>query len=242
MIKNIKILIAVFAASAFCIADQAKLQIYLPREIIIKDDGPGMAPEVVDKIFDPYFSTKEEGSGLGLAICHSIIKKHGGVLAVESELGKGATFTIKLPVHHKHMAEIDGLTTKAEKGIRPSCILIMDDEQMIRDMASQMLSHLGHDVITAADGDQAVKVYRQAQEDNTPFDMAIMDLTIPGGKGGLEAAGEILAHDPDAKLVVASGYSNDPIMAHYQDHGFVAMLTKPFMVVDLEKILAAVLS
>ncbi len=209
-------------------------------KVIIKDDGPGMTPEVVDKIFDPYFSTKEEGSGLGLAISHSIIQKHGGVLAVESELGKGTTFTIKLPVHHKHIPEIDGFA-KAEKEVRPSRILIMDDEAMIRDMASHMLGHLGHEVATAADGDQAVQFYRQAQEDNNPFDMAIMDLTIPGGKGGLEAAGEILTLDPDAKLVVASGYSNDPIMAHYQEHGFTAMLTKPFMVADLENILAATL-
>ncbi len=209
-------------------------------KVIIKDDGPGMAPEIVEKIFDPYFSTKDEGSGLGLAISHSIIQKHGGVLSVESTPGQGTTFTIKLPAKVKHLA-VSSSQAQPVAEVPSARILLMDDEEMIRSMASQMLQHLGHTVSTSKDGEQALEIYQQAMTAGKPFDLVIMDLTIPGGMGGQEAAKELLRYDSAATLVVASGYSNDPVMANYQEYGFAAMLNKPFRVADLKKIMAEVL-
>lgn len=209
--------------------------------VIIKDDGPGMAPEVIGHIFDPYFSTKEKGSGLGLAISHSILYKHGGFLGVESELGVGTTFTVKLPVHDKSIP-VDDDPEYFVSEVCSARILIMDDEEMILEMATQILEYLGHEVVTAGDGDLAVELYRQAKDQGEPFTMVIMDLTIPGGKGGQEAVKEILAFDATAKVVVASGYCNDPVMANYKEYGFSAKMNKPFMVRDLQEALAAVLA
>ena len=202
--------------------------------VTINDNGPGISPAVLEKIFDPYFSTKQEGSGLGLAICHSIIAKHGGVLTAQSGVGQGATFTIKLPVASE--CEVKTPLDPISKAIqRPLKILIMDDEEMLRTLAAHILIELGHEAEVVKDGDEALAVYSKAMEAGSPFDGVIMDLTIPGGMGGKEAVAKLLELDPGAKVIVASGYSNDPVMANYKAHGFVAMLVKPFRVADLEK-------
>lgn len=207
--------------------------------ITIRDNGPGMEQPLLDKIFDPYFTTKEKGSGLGLAICHSIIKKHGGIIQVSSEAGQGTVFTLKLPAGRPEHCRP---TTPMERPAGPSRlkVLIMDDEEMIRSLAMEIFTALGHDPHTTSDGAAALAAYAEAMTRGTPFDLVIMDLTIPGGMGGREAVDKILAIDPTARVVVASGYSNDPVMAHYRDHGFVAMLVKPFRIVDLEKIIAEI--
>mgnify|MGYP005838571329 CR=1 FL=1 len=207
--------------------------------ITIRDNGPGMEQPLLDKIFDPYFTTKEKGSGLGLAICHSIIKKHGGIIQVNSEPGQGTVFTLKLPASkqesHRPPAPVD-----QPAGPNRLKILIMDDEQMIRSLAMEIFTALGHEPHTTPDGASALAAYAEAMNLGTPFDLVIMDLTIPGGMGGKEAVGKILAMNAAARVVVASGYSNDPVMAHYHDHGFVGMLVKPFRIVDLEKVIAEI--
>ena len=199
----------------------------------IMDDGPGIEPDILENIFDPYFTTKEEGSGLGLAICHSIIQKHQGILRVESERGVGTEFTIKLPVATDAPAiKIPSLVRQAVTGKMK--ILIMDDEAMIQNLGVEMCQILDHQADVAEDGKAALRLYQEAMASGLPFDLVIMDLTIPGGMGGQEAVTELLRIDPTARVIVSSGYSNDPVMSHFKAHGFVGKLVKPFTLEDLK--------
>jgi signal transduction histidine kinase/ActR/RegA family two-component response regulator len=208
--------------------------------IKIEDSGIGIPAEIVDKVFDPYFTTKQEGSGLGLAVCHSIISKHGGYLTVKSQPGSGTTFFVCLPsgVSVDKTVVVPQLE---ESVVRAKLIMVMDDEEMIRDVSEAQLSRLGHEVVLVKDGKQAVARYQELQALGTPVDLVITDLTIPGGMGGQEAAREILAGDPAAKLIVASGYSNDPVMASYREYGFCAAITKPFNMRELREAIVAAL-
>ena len=208
--------------------------------VTIQDNGPGIPDDILEKIFDPYFSTKQEGSGLGLAICHSIIQKHDGVLLVESTPGHGTLFSMRLPVSKSAnlpRATIGAIAPAPKETLN---VLVMDDEQMLLALAREMLSVLGHTVTTATNGAEAIRLYQQAMDSSTPFDIVIMDLTVPGGMGGKEAGARLLEIDPQARIIVASGYSNDPVLANYQKYGFSAILVKPFLMGDLEKVLAAV--
>ena len=202
-------------------------------EITIADQGPGISPEIIDKLFDPYFTTKKKGSGLGLSICHSIISQHRGTIAVASVPGEGATFTIRLPASRgKDLSseEMTGAALPVQKGMR---ILLMDDEEMVSSVAREMLVHLGHAVEVAGDGQAAVALYQEALRQGRRFDVVILDLTIPGGMGGKETVRELLRIDPASRVIVASGYSNDPIMAAYADYGFRAAVSKPFRLQEL---------
>jgi CheY-like chemotaxis protein len=203
--------------------------------ISIQDTGIGIPEEILDKIFDPYFSTKKEGSGLGLAICHSIINKHDGIITVQSKPGKGTTFIIYLPAELNNPQHTDDKKPKAKSAVKAARIMVMDDEDMIRDVAKMQLSILGHEAILVTDGEQAINKYQALQDSGTPVDLVIMDLTIPGGMGGREAAQRVLQLDPHAKIIVASGYSNDPVMANYREYGFCAALIKPFDLSELRK-------
>lgn len=209
-------------------------------EIRIADSGPGIPEDLLEHIFDPYFTTKKEGSGLGLAITHSIINKHNGMISTTSTPGKGATFKILLPA-------IDTPLQESRTGDRPEphpasgTIMIMDDELSVREVTGQLLAHLGYAVIAVTDGEQAVHKYQQRMGTDNPVDLVIMDLTIPGGMGGREAAEKILKLDPHVKLIVSSGYSQDPIMANYTDFGFQGFLSKPYQLHDLQAVLQQVL-
>jgi len=210
-------------------------------KISIADNGTGILPNVMDKIFDPYFSTKTKGNGLGLAISHSIITKHGGHIEVDSQLGEGTTFTIFLPAASKPPAPIKQTEKSAENGLHTK-IMIMDDEEMVRNVAEEMLSRLGHQVVLAKDGDEAVRLYRESLETKIPIELAILDLTIPGGMGGEEAIKKILSTNPEAKAIVSSGYSNDPVMSSFKDYGFCGAVVKPYQLEQLEKAINEVLS
>ena len=202
-------------------------------EISIADSGPGINSDIADKLFDPYFTTKGQGSGLGLSICHSIVSQHGGTISATSSPGKGATFTILLPTDkEKDQPEDDGLAKRLpeQKGIQ---ILLMDDDEMVSEVAQAMLQYLGHETILARDGQEAIRLYRQSLEKDHKFELIIMDLTIPGGMGGKEAVREIHKIDPEARVIVASGYSNDPIMASFAEYGFCAAVIKPFQMQEL---------
>lgn len=211
-------------------------------KITVTDQGTGIAPELLPRIFDPYFSTKEQGNGLGLAICHSIINKHKGLIEVDSEPGKGSSFHVYLPAAEDGPADNDKEVPGLAGSMRRSKILIMDDEELIRDVGSQMLTILGHEAHCAVDGEEAITLYRNARDSSAPFDLVIMDLTIPGGMGGQQAVIEILRIDPQARVIVSSGYSTDPVMANFRDYGFCGMITKPYSLNDLKEIVEAVVS
>ncbi len=203
--------------------------------IVIKDAGIGIPREIIDKIFDPYFSTKREGSGLGLAICHSIINKHDGYIKVDSKPGQGTTFTIYLPAAGTIDHAVPEKMKTVRRAVKACRIMVMDDEKMLLDLAAAQLEALGHEAVLAPDGEQAVNRYQEMQDSGTPVDLVIMDLTIPGGMGGKEAAEKLLKVDSQAKIIVASGYSNDPVMADYRRYGFCAAIPKPFDIADLSR-------
>ncbi|MFH7326821.1 ATP-binding protein [Desulfurivibrio sp. C05AmB] len=212
-----------------------KLALPAPGDYVrmsVKDHGVGIPANVLDRLFDPYYSTKQQGSGLGLAICHSIVSKHDGRITVDSSPGHGATFSVYLPAARQGDAARPEAARIASPA-REARILVMDDEEMIRDLARVLLAKMGHEVMTAADGVEAVRLYREALAAGKRIDLVIMDMTIPGGMGGQEAVGKILDLDPGAKVIVTSGYSNDQIMANFQDYGFRAALAKPFEIEEL---------
>ncbi|MFT5452768.1 MAG: nitrogen-specific signal transduction histidine kinase/CheY-like chemotaxis protein [Enterobacterales bacterium] len=195
----------------------------------ISDEGVGISKEQQKYIFDPYFTTKQSGSGLGLATAHSIIAKHKGYISVESELGKGTTFSIYLPAKSDAQLVDEVLLNDTREPLEKSGnILVMDDQQLILDVLSQMLQSLGFIVETALDGDQAIEKYTEAHKSGRPFDAVIMDLTIPGGKGGEDVIKELLVINPEIKAIVSSGYSTSPIMSNYTEYGFKGRLVKPF--------------
>ncbi|MCD6400113.1 PAS domain S-box protein, partial [candidate division WOR-3 bacterium] len=209
--------------------------------IIVKDEGIGIPREHLKRIFDPYFTTKKKGSGLGLAIVYSIIKKHGGYITVESELGKGATFYIYLPaVERKTEKETEYREERAAL-TKEGKILFMDDDGMVRETVGRMLEKKGYKVETAENGEEAVKKYRKAFNSKKPFDAVILDLTVPGGMGGKEAMKKLKEIDPDVKAIVSSGYSTDPIMSHYKKYGFKGVVAKPFIIEELQEVLRRVL-
>jgi len=206
----------------------------------ITDRGIGIPPNLLDKVFDPYFTTKQDGSGLGLAITHSIISKHGGYIFVESEQGVGTTFTIYINASKgEQIVEPDKEAPLQGKG--EGKILVMDDEEMIRDLLQEMLSHFGYDVLLAEDGVETLQIYQQQLGSDKPVDVVIMDLTIPGGMGGKETIMNLLKIDPAAKAIVSSGYSKDPVMCNYKEHGFAAVVNKPFNVNELHAAISKLL-
>jgi CheY-like chemotaxis protein len=204
-----------------------------------RDHGVGIHPDHLPKVFDPYFTTKHKGSGLGLTVAYSIIDKHNGRMTVESEHGHGTTFTIYLPASEKTASQ----PADEEKRlfIGKGRILVMDDEEFIRDVAIQMLNKIGYEVSVANDGNEAVEMYRQAQKSGEPFDTVIMDLTVPGGMGGKEAIQKLKKLDPNVKALVSSGYSNDPIMSSFRDYGFQGVVKKPYRIQDMSDALRSVI-
>ena len=208
--------------------------------ISFADEGYGMLPADLEKIFDPYFSTKPGAAGLGLATAHSIVTRHGGHLSVASEAGKGACCTMLLPSTGSPFPKRVPRRASGAAYCGGGTILLMDDEKVIRNIASKMLECLSYQVTACNTGEEAIALYRIAKESGTPYRLAVLDLTIAGGVGGKEAARRILEFDPGACLIVSSGYSNDPVLANYQHYGFHAALPKPYKLSDIEEVLASV--
>ena len=207
-------------------------------KISITDEGTGIPPEHLAKVFDPFFTTKQKGSGLGLAASYSIIRKHEGLITVDSELGRGTTFSIYLPASQGDVTFFSRVDTFTKGNGR---VLVMDDEEDMRNTTGDMLTRLGYTVDYAGEGVEAVAKYRQAREEGRPFDAVIMDLTVPGGMGGKEAARKLLELDPEARAIVSSGYSQDPIMSDFLSHGFRAVVKKPYRLRELSEVVAAVI-
>jgi len=212
-------------------------------EISIHDSGVGMPPEVLSKIFTPFFSTKTTGHGLGLAAVYSIVQHHHGWVEVESERGTGSTFHVFLPADPDSVVDSSKVDSSTHEPVRGSGrILVMDDQKYIATFMSDMLSHLGYAPTTTRDGQEAVEAFRRAEESGDPFRACVLDLTIPGGMGGIETALAIQRIRPDAVLVASSGYSDNPVVLEPKGHGFSASLVKPFRMEDLANVLESVLA
>ena len=207
--------------------------------IRVEDQGTGISRENLTRIFEPFFTTRDRSSGLGLSSAYSIIKGHKGTLTVESDLGQGSIFNVYLPASEKVLPR----KKEEPRKIRTfkGKVLIMDDEAMIRRSLGEMLERLGFDVEKADEGNEAVGLYREAKKEGTPFDLIILDLTIPGGMGGREALKRIMEIDPQVRAVVSSGYSRDPVLTRYWEFGFRGAVPKPYRFSDLKDTLEAVL-
>jgi PAS domain S-box-containing protein len=223
-------------------SDQIPLEAGRYIKISVHDKGEGILPGHLNKIFDPYFTTKKTGSGLGLSTAYSIIKKHGGLLTVDSEVGKGSTFHIFLKASAKTLlpGSEDELSADLIQG--EGRILLMDDEKYVREIAAELLQYLGYTVDTAKDGREALALYKKSMKDGELYKVVIMDLTIPGGMGGKETIQELKKLDPEAKTIVSSGYAKDPILAKFEKYGFDGMVPKPYNVEELSEILHQVIA
>ncbi len=180
-----------------------------------------------------------DGSGLGLATSYSIIRKHHGLIQAESAPGKGAVFFIHLPASETvaSPAVTPPRARTPRAGTGGGRILFMDDENVLQELVGAMLQHLGYQVVCAANGEEALTHYVQ----NGPFDAVIADLTIPGGMGGYEMVQKLRQVDPQVKAIVSSGYSNDPLMTNFQQHGFCGVIAKPYQMAELGKVLGDVI-
>ncbi|MFC1650321.1 PAS domain S-box protein [Candidatus Latescibacterota bacterium] len=204
-------------------------------KISLKDSGIGIPEEFISKIFDPYFTSKQKGSGLGLATTFSIVNKHDGYIEVESEIGVGTIFHVYIPASFKKVKKKK--TKKGKSAFTTRKILVMDDDEMVRNFASKLLKSFGHEVKTSEDGAETIHQYKQAMNSDSPIDIVIMDLTIPGGMGGKEAITKLLEINPEAKVIVSSGYSNDPVVSNYKEYGFKGFISKPYNIAEMEKVL-----
>ena len=208
-------------------------------EITVADEGVGISKKHLNQVFDPYFTTRETGNGLGLTTCYTIVRKHDGLITVKSRPGKGTTFTVYIPASRR-APDVQSTDETVLEG--HGRILVMDDEEMIRDVCCQMLAQLGYEVETARDGAEAISRYVSAKESGQPFEAVIADLTVQSGMGGKETARRLLEIDPKVKIVVSSGYSNDPVMADFRSHGFQGVMMKPYHLKHLSRVLKKVLS
>jgi len=201
--------------------------------ISVEDQGTGIPEEMLSRIFDPYFSTKEMGSrkgmGLGLAVCHSVVKKHQGAITVESKMGVGSTFRVYLPAYVSPPAPADGKTSApmvAADG--EGRILVMDDEEQVSTVVKELLSFLHYDVVIAHDGLEAIQHYQLSQAEGRPFDLVLLDLTVPGGLGGIDTFQKLREINPAVRVVVSSGYADDPMIKDFRSYGFDGALAKPY--------------
>ncbi len=210
-------------------------------KIGIVDCGIGIPPEILGRVFDPFFTTKQHGSGLGLAAAYSIVKRHNGHIFADSVQAKGSTFTIYLPAT-EFKPEPIALERKAGIIKKHGTVLFMDDEEFIRKLCEEAITEFGFKVLLASDGNTAIDLFNKANENNEPIDILILDLTIPGGKGGVETIAQIRKIAPNIPAVATSGYSDDPVMAEPQKYGFQDKLVKPFLVDEIYNILANLVS
>ena len=206
----------------------------------IRDQGAGIPSAVLEHIFDPYFTTKNEGSGLGLAVVHSIITRHKGRIEVQSQPGEGATFTIHLPACDEVLPDMEPLDQPLIQ--QTGHVLVMDDDRAVRLITGRMVRQLGFDVTEADHGARAIEIYEEHLQRGENIDLVIMDLTVPEGMGGLETVRKLLEIDPRCRAIVSSGYSNDPVMGNHRDYGFKAALVKPFDLRHLSQVLNRVLN
>jgi PAS domain S-box-containing protein len=208
--------------------------------ITVRDFGCGISPEALGRIFDPYFTTRQSGRGLGLTTAYAIATRHGGAIAAQSEIGRGSTFSLYLPASaQKAPAAAQKATAAAREAIEETRraetihrgrgrILVMDDEEPIQRLLERVLGQMGYEPQAAGDGAEAIRMYEEARAAGRPFAAVLVDLTVPGGMGGKETAARLRAIDPRVKVIVSSGYSDDPVMSAFRSYGFDEVVPKPW--------------
>jgi PAS domain S-box-containing protein len=207
-------------------------------KICVRDCGCGISADILPRIFDPYFTTKQGGSGLGLATAHAIVAKHGGHISVQSTVGAGTMFSIYLPACDPVQPPEPSEPIRQEL-LRSGSgrILVMDDEEAVRDLLRRTLAWLGYDVSCARHGAEAVALYREAKAAGRPFGIVLVDLTVPGGMGGKEVAAQLRQIDGSVTLIASSGYSDAPVMSEFRRYGFDAVIPKPWTPSRLSEVL-----
>lgn len=203
--------------------------------ISVVDTGVGIPRELHERIFDPFFTTKQKGNGLGLSICYSIMQKHQGCIEVESAPGKGTAFQLFIPASDAE--SIEGLPVRIPTHKGSGVVLIMDDEDYIREVVGELFRKMGYNTRDAENGEQALKILANMQEEGQAARFALLDLTIPGGAGGKQIIGEIRQKYSRMPVFAASGYSQDPIMAKPTAFGFTDSIRKPFNELNLAEML-----
>jgi len=233
-------------------------------KVSIIDEGPGISPEHHEHIFDPFFTTKPNGKGLGLAIAYTTIKNHGGYIGLDTKFENGTKIDIYIPESEDMILLEEEVSAESsqEAGLyltqltddeelseeqraqfgRKIRVLIMDDERAIREVAGKLLVHHGYEVDFAETGEQALNVYKNFKKLGNTFDIVIMDLNIPEGMGGKETIVKLLELDPDAKAILSTGLTNDPIIDSYTQHGFKGLVTKPYQIEELNNAIRKVFS
>jgi PAS domain S-box-containing protein len=224
----------------------------------IQDQGHGISEKALPRIFEPYFTTRSGSQGLGLTTALSSIQRMGGTILIDSTPGVGTTVSIYLPAATGKSAT-SALPAVAKPGTAPipnvhgadgvlsapshkRRILLMDDEQMILDIVSRMLGHLGYEVITCTDGAQAIAAFAKSKSHSEPFDLVMMDLVIPNGVGGQDAVHTIKKIDPGARVIASSGHLEHPVMQDHKKFGFNAVLEKPYKLEKLQQVIETVLN
>jgi signal transduction histidine kinase/ActR/RegA family two-component response regulator len=221
-------------------ADNSEARLKPRVMIAIRDHGRGIEEEVQARVFDPYFTTKPGGSGLGLATAYAIVAKHGGQIYVDSVVGEGTTFTVDLPASLESLRPEVEIATQIQSGT--GRLLVMDDDDTLLILFKAVLTRLGYQVETARDGAEAIALYQASKIEGIGFDAVLLDLTVTGGIGGLEAAAHLRQFDPTARLIVSSGYSDAPVMSNFRHYGFNAVIPKPWTVPEISHVLRRVLT
>lgn len=239
--------------------DSLPLPAGLYVEVKITDKGPGISDSVKPHLFDPFFTTKEKGTGMGLSIVYSVVQNHGGTILVDSVEGEGATFTLYLPALIDSVkSDVENLNSLKTEPFTPQVevvtsedislpsssgkkVLLMDDDSMVLETAALILSSLGYSVTCAITGGEALSIFAEAYPTKEPFSFCILDQVVPKGMSGSDCAKEILKIDPHATLFVSSGYSDDPVMAHFDRFGFKGFIQKPYTVEEMDKVLSKLL-
>lgn len=211
-------------------------------KISIRDEGVGIEKENLKKIFDPYYTGRDNGNGLGLTICHTIMKRHGGSIEVESEPGSGTTFYLYLPVSDKIIIPRgENMGNTSGKDLSGKSVLIIDDEDQIREIMAEIFKMEGIEPLLASEGSEGIKLFDEQTASGKPVDCIVADLTIPGGMGGKEAVELLRSRGGNFKAIVTSGYSSDPVISRYREFGFDAYITKPFSIHDLLALIREIL-
>jgi len=213
-------------------------------ELIFKDEGCGMSRDLLSQVFTPYFSTKHVGRGFGLAICYSIIDKHKGRISVESELGKGTAFNILLPAainnEGDNLKQQKVLDDKEMPKLENLSVLVMDDEEMLLDLMTEFLKLSHSSVQKSFNGEEAIELYQKSIKNGKPYDLVILDLTIPGGMGGEVVVKKLLEINPDVKCIVSSGYSDNDIISNFVEYGFKEVISKPYTLENVQSTISKV--